>query len=268
MSLCAACNNPLTIEITPSSDSDSDTETATPETVPDSVRLPCACHFHWQCLLDAYELAKCPHCGREILSSSPAASSRSTQQEGQEGQRLLVALHNEGGLQAQIDILPILKEESYLRAYPEERRCRAFLEFCREGDVGAIVDLLKGGHEQLGHTDVDAEGMGDMGKSAEEILRYQDPIGEMASGLHAAAANGHREVAWLLLLLASELPELEFPALVFQEAASLGVMRGDQSGRADIRELRDAHGRTAEVVAREAGVVWNGWIGNGRLALP
>ncbi len=86
--------------------------------------------------------------------------------------------------------------------------------------------------------------------------------------MHAAAANGHREVAWLLLLLASQFPELEFPALVFQEAATLGVMREDQEGKVDIRSLRDAQGRTAEDVAREVGVIWNGWIGNGRLAMP
>ena len=88
------------------------------------------------------------------------------------------------------------------------------------------------------------------------------------SGLHAAAANGHREVAWLLLLLASELPELEFPALVYQEAAALGLMREDQDGKVDIRSLKDGQGRTAEDVAKQAGVVWNGWIGNGRLAIP
>lgn len=104
-------------------------------------------------------------------------------------------------------------------------------------------------------------------KSADEILRYQDTFGDMQSGLHAAAANGHREVAWLLLLLASELPELEFPALVYQEAAALGVMREDQTGKVDIRSLRDEQGRTAEDLAKEAGTIWNGWIGNGRLAI-
>lgn len=104
-------------------------------------------------------------------------------------------------------------------------------------------------------------------KSADEILRYQDTFGDMQSGLHAAAANGHREVAWLLLLLASEYPELEFPALVFQEAATLGVMREDQTGKVDIRSLRDEQGRTAEDVAKEVGTIWNGWIGNGRLAI-
>lgn len=104
-------------------------------------------------------------------------------------------------------------------------------------------------------------------KSADEVLRYQDPIGDMQSGLHAAVAGGSREVAWLLLLLASNLPELEFPALVYQETASLGVLRSDQTGKVDIRSLRDAEGKSAEQLAVEIGGVWNGWPGSGRLTV-
>jgi len=45
-------------------------------------------------------------------------------------------------------------------------------------------------------------------------------------------------------------------------------MRDDQDGLADIRSLRDANGRSAEDVAvQEGGVVWNGWIGNGKLTV-
>ena len=265
--VCAKCTNPLVVEIGPDEDSDLEMSASQPgdttETFPDDVHLPCRCHFHWECLLDSYELAKCPNCSKEILSSAPSGSSDAAQQ-------ILVDLNNEGGLQEQIDIFPLLKEESYLRAYPEERKCRAFLEFCREGDFRAVVDLLKSCTEQPDDGgDVDVDEMNDASsKTPDEILRYQDPIGEMASGLHAAAANGHREVAWLLILLASQFPELEIPALVFQEAATLGVMREDQEGKVDIRSLRDAQGRTAEDVAKEVGVIWNGWIGNGRLALP
>jgi hypothetical protein len=178
-------------------------------------------------------------------------------------------------LQENIDIFPILQEESYLRAYPEERKCRAFLEFCREGDHKAIVDLLNSSDsdsdsdEEMDDDDANRENpMSGPSKSPAEILRYQDPLGGMQSGLHAAAANGHREVAWLLLLLASELAQTEFPPLVFQEAAAMGIMREEQEGLVDIRSLRDAGGRSAEDVAeQEGGVVWNGWIGNQRLAV-
>ena len=261
---CAKCHDPLTHEI-----DDSDTEDLQqPNTVPDDVELPCHDHFHWECLLDSYELSRCPACNSEITSHPASGSSIDAQQP-----RILVNMNNEGGLQQNIDIFPILQEESYLRAYPEERKSRAFLEFCREGDHKAIVELLNSGDDDGDDSD---EEMGDSdenplsgpSKSPAEILRYQDPLGGMQSGLHAAAANGHREVAWMLLLLASELPQMEFPPLVFQEAAAMGIMREEQEGLTDIRSLRDANGRSAEDVAvQEGGVVWNGWIGNGRLSI-
>ena len=278
MSVCAKCHNPLTHEIDDSDNEDIQLNPATaPNTVPDDVELPCHDHFHWECLLDSYELSRCPACDADITSHPASSSSSNTDSQP----RILVNMNNEGGLQENIDIFPILQEESYLRAYPEERKCRAFLEFCREGDHKAIVDLLNSGDEDDDSEDED-ETMGESGdenamrshpmsgpsKTPAEILRYQDPLGGMQSGLHAAAANGHREVAWLLLLLASNLPQVEFPPLVFQEAAAIGVMRGDQDGLTDIRSLRDAAGRSAEdVAAQEGGVVWNGWIGNGRLSV-
>ena len=196
-------------------------------TVPDDVHLPCGCHFHWQCLLDSYELESCPSCSKTIVSY-PASASSSSRNEAQ----ILVDILNEGGPQRQTDIFPLLKEESYLRAYPDERKSRAFLELCREGDHRAIVDLLKSCFQDENDADGDESSPG-VEKTPDEILRYQDPIGDMESGLHACAATGHREVAWLLLLLASNFPELDIPALVFQEAATLGVMREDQEGNAD-----------------------------------
>ncbi|KAM0704990.1 hypothetical protein Q7P35_007777 [Cladosporium inversicolor] len=271
-SACAKCHDPLTHEIDDSSDTeDHQQSTSTPTTVPDDVELPCHDHFHWECLLDSYELSRCPACNAEI-TSHPASGSSSDA--SAEQPRILVNMNNEGGPQQNIDIFPILQEESYLRAYPEERKSRAFLEFCREGDHKAIVDLLNSGDDEDSDSDEEMESDGGENplsgpsKSPAEILRYQDPLGGMQSGLHAAAANGHREVAWLLLLLASELPQMEFPPLVFQEAAAMGIMREGQEGLTDIRSLRDANGRSAEDVAvQEGGVVWNGWIGNGRLTV-
>jgi hypothetical protein len=70
-----------------------------------------------------------------------------------------------------------------------------------------------------------------------------------------------------LLLLASNYDLLEFPAEVFQEAESLGIMRGLTEDKVDIRSLRDANGKTAEDIANEVGGVWVGWTGNGRLAI-
>ncbi|KAK4974553.1 hypothetical protein LTR42_005198 [Elasticomyces elasticus] len=263
MALCAHCSKPLTISVQPDSDDEQEDsnhgsmDVDSDETVPDDVHLPCGDHFHWECLLEAYEYTTCPKCNQSIVSSPPGSSSNSEPEE-----RIIVNLNNEGGLQEQIDILPILKEESYLRAYPEERKSRAFLEFCAQGDHRGIAALL---NSCIAEDDDDDD---EPTKTPEEILRYQDPLHNNSSGLHVACANGHREVAWLLLLLASEYPELEFPALVYQEAAALGVMREEQTGKVDIRSLRDSNGRTAEDVAREVGVIWNGWVGVGRLTMP
>jgi hypothetical protein len=184
---------------------------------------------------------------------------------------VLCTLHNEGGLQEDLDILPLLSEETYLKAYPEDRKSRAFLEFCREGDYNAIIDMLLDDEVDEDDEDEDEE-MGDSDQPGKEVgadrmLRYQDPIGDMQSGLHAAVQAQSREVVWLLLLLASNLDLKEFPALVFQEAASKGIMRGLTEDKVDIRSLRDASGKTAEDVAKEVGGVWHGWEGTGRLAI-
>lgn len=191
-------------------------------------------------------------------------------------QQVLCNLHNEGGLQQSLDILPLLSEESYLKAYPNERKCRAFLEFCREGDMQAIIGIITGDNDSSDDEDDEDEEMVDQDQDQEHtaevgidaLLRYQDPIGEMQSGLHAAVQAQSREVAWLLLLLASNLPLLEFPPEVFQEAETLGIMRGLTEDKTDIRSMRDANGKTAEDLAKEVGGVWiTGWIGNGRLAI-
>lgn len=212
------------------------------------------------CLLEAYHVTECPNCGKNIASASPNGE-----------QQVLCNLNNEGGMQENLDLLPLLTEESYLKAYPEDRKCRAFLEFCREGDYKAIIDMLQDDEVDEDDEDEDEE-MGDDDQPGKDVgidrlLRYQDPIGEMQSGLHAAVQAQSREVAWLLLLLASNLDLMQFPPEVFQEAASMGIMRGLTEDKVDIRSLRDANGKSAEDHANEIGGVWNGWIGNGRLSM-
>ena len=250
--VCAKCSDPLVLEVDNDDDDDLDMagSSSAPKTVPDDLLLPCGDHMHWDCLMqnDNYELTKCPACAQDLAA----------------GDQILVEYRNEGGLQRDLDILPLLREEAYLRAYPEETKCRAFIEFCREGDHRAVAELLTS-HQTPDEDEMDEDDPSQT-KTIDEILRYQDPLADMQSGLHAAVANESREVAWLLLLLASPLPESDFPALVFQEAASLGIMREDQQGKVDIRSLRDAHGRTAAGIAEEVGVIWNGW--KERLSAP
>lgn len=200
--------------------------------------------------MDAYSVTDCPNCHATIVSTAPDG-----------GQQVLSNIHNEGGQQENIDILPLLSEEGYLKAYPEERKCRAFLEFCREGDVDAVIAMLQDG-------DSDSDDEDAMQDASEiDILRYQDTLGEMQSGLHAAVQGGSQEIAWLLLLLASNLDRSQFPPEVFEAAKNFGVDREDQTGKEDIRGLKDAQGRTAEALAAELGGVWAGWPGTGRLGI-
>jgi hypothetical protein len=209
-------------------------------------------------LLEAYQITQCPNCGKDLATTSSDGT-----------QQLLCNLNNEGGLQQNLDILPLLGEESYLKAYPEERKCRAFLEFCREGDIKAVIDLLQDDEEDDSDDEDKMQDDTQPGRKIgpDELLRYQDPIGDMQSGLHAAVQAGSREVAWLLLLLASNLDLLQFPPEVFQEAESLGIMRGVTEGKTDIRSLKDADGKSAEDLAKEIGGVWVGWPGTGRLSI-
>jgi hypothetical protein len=216
--------------------------------------LACIDHNIRQCLLDAYEVHECPNCSSELLTTAADGT-----------QQLLCTLHNEGGVQEDLDILPLLTEEAYLKTYPEERKARAFLEFCREGDLQAIIGMIKDDDGD----DVDEAMEDEQGqRRVVDILRYQDPLGDMQSGLHAAVQAQSREVAWLLLLLTSNLDLMQFPPEVFQEAAAVGLMRPEEpEDKVDIRSLKDAQGKTAEQLAEEIGGVWNGWFGTGRLAV-
>ncbi|KAF2457458.1 hypothetical protein BDY21DRAFT_285648 [Lineolata rhizophorae] len=279
MDSCAACHKPLIVEL---DDSDSDIEMDMEDggvssrsaavsgrnTAPDDVELKCGCHFHWQCLLEGYMMNECPSCGADITTNmTPSPTSPTTPQ-----QQILVHLRNEGGLQPNLDILPILTEELYLRTYPEERRARAFLEFCREGDLGAIIGVLNDDPDFDDEGDGSGGGPGATGAGPAEyprdILLYRDPLGNGQTGLHAAIAGGHREVAMLLLLLASDADLAQFPAALLDEARAIGMGRDKRpAGSADIRTLRDEEGRTAEDLARATGGMWTDWVERGILGV-
>lgn len=167
----------------------------------------------------------------------------------------------------------MLTEECYLKTFPDERRARAFLEFCREGDTEAIVGLL-------GDEDVDEEEDEEREDDAKyeviendeeikenriDVLRYQDASSSMESALHVAVRHGRAEVTWLLLFLASTLPTSEFPVEVLQAAEQLQLSREEQGDKVDIRALKDEQGMTAADVATVLGGVWNDWLASGRL---
>lgn len=198
-----------------------------------------------ECFLEAYTITQCPNCDKQISSLSSAGS-----------QQVLVTLRNEGGIQEGYDILPAATEEAYLRAYPEERRSHAFLEFCREGDIDAIIHMIK---------DVDEEEEEEEGGNG-DILRYQGTFeGIEGSGLHVAIRYEREEVAWLLLALASQLDWDKFPAAVLQAMQGLGLQKEERNGEPDIRSLKDTEGRTPAALAQELGGIWTGWLSKGRL---
>lgn len=104
-------------------------------------------------------------------------------------------MNNEGGLQEAFDILPILKEESFLKAFPEERKARALLEFCAEGDVGAILDLVKGGEDEDDDFSMDGSDNAEGAAKPIDVLRYQDPTGSMDTGLHFLYGTAKRKLS-------------------------------------------------------------------------
>ncbi|KAL8772158.1 MAG: hypothetical protein Q9209_002593 [Squamulea sp. 1 TL-2023] len=204
-------------------------------------------------------MSLCTACGNTLTLEIDPEEEDEYDQNGEE--QVLCNLNNEGGLQEDFNILPILKEESYLKAFPEERKCRAFLEFCGEGDVGAVLDLINC-EEDEDSSMSPAEGA--LSKPI-DVLRYQDPMGSLSTGLHVAVSNGREEIVWLLLFLASSLELQFFPPDVVQAAQTLGATREEQTGKVDIRVLEDSEHRMAHDLARQLGGIWEPWIQSGRL---
>lgn len=211
-----------------------------------------------QCLLDespqiALDLA-CPACERSIVSTSPGPSATNTILPAQEEPHVIARYHNEGGVQENLDILPLITEEAYLDANPAARPARALMTMCAEGDVSGIMELLQDIDE------IEEEGA----MSPAEILRFQDPLDGMKTGLHVAIERSQQETVWLLLWLASGLQTHVFPEEVAQAAATMGADRETAAG-VDIRSLRNEQEQTAEDVARSMGNSWAGLLGAGIL---
>jgi hypothetical protein len=172
-------------------------------------------------------------------------------------QQVLVTLRNEGGAQENYDILPAATEEAYLRAYPEERKGHAYLEFCREGDLDALVHLIKDPAEDEGAEPED---------DTVDVLRYCGTFeGIEGSGLHVAIRYSQQEVAWLLLALGSRHDWAKFPPVVINAMHDLGLSKEDRIADPDIRTLKDNEGRSPADLAQQLGGVWTQWLADGRL---
>ncbi|KAM3559293.1 hypothetical protein MY1884_003543 [Beauveria asiatica] len=147
-----------------------------------------------------------------------------------------------------------MREEAYLEAHPEAAPARAFHVMCAEGDVDGLVELLY-------HSDDQVPDIG-------SLIRYQDPLSEMKSGLHLAVENRQEGVVWLLLWLSSSLPSDVFPLEARQSVESVGLGRLEVGNHTDIRGLLDSNGRTAAVLSVQLGGPHLKLADSGLLALP
>jgi hypothetical protein len=175
--------------------------------------------------------------------------------------QILARYHNEGGIQSNLDMLPLITEEAYLEANPGKRPARAFMTMCAEGDVSGIVELLKnvGGEGEMGEDEEDEE-KEEGSMAPQEIVRWEDPLNGGKTGLHVALEKGQEEVVWLLLWLGSGMSE--FPKEVEQAAERMGAERYPGE---DVRGLRDEAEQTPADIARGMRSTWAGLIGAGVL---
>ena len=127
---------------------------------------------------------------------------------------------------------------------------------CAEGDVAGIVELLQAIEEDSDEGDL----------SPAELLRYQDPLDSMKSGLHLAIEKSQQEAVWALLWLASDIPTSAFPEEVTRDAQVMGSGRQFTQGP-DIRGLQDSNGYAAAEVATRMGGTWAALLGAGFLQL-
>ncbi|GAP85837.1 putative ring finger-like protein [Rosellinia necatrix] len=252
--VCKLCADPLVVEV----EVEEGGENADPRTVPDDLELVCGCHFHWQCLLDqsadVTTSLTCPSCQSALAGNGAGPSATSSSFPRASGASILTRYTNEGGVQEGLDILPAITEEAYLAANPQARPARAFHLMCGEGDVDGIVDLLR----DVAQEDEDEDDGGEQQPelSPAQLIRYQDPLANMKSGLHIAVEQEREEVVWLLLWVASPLRTDAFPAPLREIAQAMALERPFTSLSDDIRALEDDRGRTAEAIAAEQEGSW------------
>jgi hypothetical protein len=157
-----------------------------------------------------------------------------------------------------LDILPLITEEAYLEANSSARPARAVMHMCSQGDVGGIFDLLEIVEED--HEDGEQDSM-----SPADLLRYQDPLDGMKSALHLAIENSQQEIVWLLLWLASDVPDDKFPEEAIRVAEGVNASRQSAGSNVDIRSLRNTQGQTAGAVANAMGGTWTALLQSGIL---
>lgn len=182
---------------------------------------------------------RCPSCDGSVGESSSGASGSSSNSVPE----IYAEYLNEGGLQSKLPLWASLKEEAYVQEHPEVLPARAFSVMCAEGDIDGLIELLI-------HADSEVADVG-------SIIRYQDPLANMTTGLHLAVEGGHEGAIWLLLWLSSTLTEHQFPSQVLETASAMGLGRLNTTASQDVRRLQNATGQTAAFIAGELGSLSN-----------
>lgn len=249
---CKVCAEPLLVP-DPDTEAQAGPSSSTANTSPDDLEFPCGCHYHWQCALDqASHVAThltCPSCDAHLVSNAPGRPSVTNPvfHTSQAPAAVLCRYTSDGGVEDDYDVLSVLTEEAYLETHPAERRARAFLTMCGEGDVLGAVELLQ-----------DAASEGD---DVRAIVMYRDALTRGRSALQLAIERKQEEVVWLLLYLGSpRLPTEAFPDEALAAAMSMGVDRMP-AGAEGIVSMRDDEGRSAEDYARAMAPVWDRLVG-------
>ncbi|KAG5979652.1 hypothetical protein E4U55_004921 [Claviceps digitariae] len=253
MSLCKTCEEPLVFRLDDEADDEAPVEA---ETVTDDLKLRCGCHFHWECLMEkAPSVAsslKCPSCDSYLPTNAAEASSSNQSPQSSGRASILAQYSNEGGIQEDLDIMDSLTEEAYIQNHPETRPARAFHVMCSKGDITGVIDLL--------------EDMSGEGHDVGSIVRYQDPLNDMKSGLHLSVETQQVAMVLTLLWLSSTLPAELFPDLFLRSAEEKGLGRLTVQPGEDIRGLRDYQGRTAETIAKQNPGPWSALLEVGALS--
>lgn len=252
---CKVCDEPLLVPVG-DDEEDEGPSSSTPQTVPDDLQFPCGCHYHWQCCLDqASHIAlnlTCPSCDAHLVTNQTGPSVTNPVYHTSQNQPTISCRYeSDGGVEENYNILPVLTEEAYLETHPGERRSRAFLTMCSEGDVLGAVDLLKDAASD--------------GEDVKAIVLYRDALANGKSALHLAVERGQEEAVWLLLYLGSPKLSLDsFPQEALAAAQSMGLSRMPAGGE-DIVSLRNEGGASAEDFARDMAPLWDRLVAAGVL---
>lgn len=192
----------------------------------------------------------CPHCKTPLATPDDGPLLPNTIIPAATGLKMMAKYSRDDGAMEELDMLPFLTEEAMIITHPNTARAHALHDYCASGDLPGISKCLM--EAELLHGGAAGKSM-----SPAELLAWRDPLDMGRSCLHAAVVNAQRETAWLLLYVASTLPDAYFSPEVLHALADLGVSRWPEfDASQDVRALVDLRGDTPETLALGMGAAW------------